>query len=289
LALAKHAEVSADDLQKAKAIVLDGHPDTSAEMVALGNAAGAAWTLVTHVQATNEGPTSYRLELTACQTSSGRVESVARNVSGDNRDAQIAEMLEHLLRAEGLGNFDLQWKIVPTRAATAGTAKPQSPPPPDTRASYTYGEGAPLLLSAGLWGGAAAARPDNARGSSAGLSAEVALGYALSKVPGLELRLGAGVAFVGPTALHADGGARFLFAPLRGTRFFTGAEVTLGVFAPFGGDKTARFLARPALVVALGLTERVQLDALPELWVAPGGTGTLILLGGSLRGSIRFP
>jgi hypothetical protein len=40
--------------------------------------------------------------------------------------------------------------------------------------------------------------------------------------------------------------------------------------------------------VAFAITENVQLEASPDLLLSPGGSGTLLLFGGSLRGLYRF-
>ncbi len=298
IGLKAHQLAGDDDMAKAKAAVTDGVPDTSSEYLAAGKAAQADWTLVGRVEARSSTTSGvrYRLELVACLVASGRVESVARDVYGENQNEQLAEMLGVLLRKEGLGAEEIRWKVqakegAPPAAPTPPKEpeKPAAPKPPSPPAvRHPYAEHAPIVLGAGVgfWG--AAARPSNARGSSFSSTVELHGGYALPQVPGLELRANAGLAYVGPSSLHVDGGARYALPLAPTVRLYGGPEITLGVFAPTGADQTPRFLARGALFLALGIGEHVQIDALGEFFAAPGGSGALLLTGGSARGSVRF-
>lgn len=295
--LKAHQLAGDDDMAKAKAAVTDGVPDTSSEYLAAGKAAQADWTLVGRVES-RSGTTSgvrYRLELVACLVASGRVESVARDVYGENQNEQVAEMLGVLLRKEGLGAEEIRWKVQAKEGAPPKEPpppkepeKPVPPKPPSPPAvRHPYAEHAPIVLGAGVgfWG--AVSRPSNARGSSFSSTIELHGGYALP-VPGLELRANAGLSYVGPSSLHVDGGARYALPLAPTVRLYGGPEITLGVFAPTGADQTPRFLARGALFVALGIGEHVQIDALGEFFAAPGGSGAILLTGGSARGSVRF-
>jgi hypothetical protein len=71
-------------------------------------------------------------------------------------------------------------------------------------------------------------------------------------------------------------------------RLFAGPEASFGVFMPLGGDKQARFLFQPSAFVALGLGEHVQLEVAFDAPIAAGGTGTLVLMGGTARALVRF-
>ncbi len=294
--LKAHQLAGDDDMAKAKGAVADGVPDTSSEYLAAGKAAQADWTLVGRVEARSgtQSGVRYRLELVACLVASGRVESVARDVYGENQNEQVAEMIGVLLRKEGLGTEEIRWKV----QAKEGTApeppkepeKPAPPPPPKgpPPVRHPYAEHAPIVFGAGVGLWAAVARPGNARGSSVSSTIELHGGYALPQLPGLELRANAGISYLGPSALHVDGGARYALPLAPTVRLYAGPELTLGVFAPTGADQTPRFLARGALFLALGLGEHVQIDALGEFFAAPGGSGALLLTGGSARGSVRF-
>jgi hypothetical protein len=279
---------NAVDVDKARATAQDGEPDSSGEYVAAGKSVGAAWTLA--AQRNVQG----RVEVTACQVASGRIEVLARDIVGTNQDAQVQEMLARLLRAEGIGSEEVIWRVSPVgvpsqpaspnAGATVSTsnaftkAEPASPP------STAYGANAALALGAGVGVFGAIARPGNARGSSLSGTVELNAGYIF--IPNLEGRLNVGFSVFGPSAFHADVGARYMFPIMR--NLFAGPELTVGLFRPLGGDQTSRFLARPAGVVAIALHPRFQLDVLGEFLVAPGGTGTLVLGGGTLRGNLRL-
>ena len=71
-------------------------------------------------------------------------------------------------------------------------------------------------------------------------------------------------------------------------RLFAGPELQIGFFMPPGGDQQARFLVHPSAFVSLGLGDRVQLELAPDFPMAIGGTGTLVLAAGSVRGLFRF-
>jgi hypothetical protein len=83
-------------------------------------------------------------------------------------------------------------------------------------------------------------------------------------------------------------GARYAIPIVPTIRLFAGPEVNVGFFVPVGGDKQARFLLHPSAFVALGIGEHVQIELAPDLPMAFGGTGSLILFGGSARALIRF-
>ncbi len=71
-------------------------------------------------------------------------------------------------------------------------------------------------------------------------------------------------------------------------RIFFGPELLLGAHVALGADKTARFLTHGAAFVSFGIGERIQLEVLGDLAAALGGSGTLILGGGTGRVLFRF-
>lgn len=284
----KHERASADDTAKARSTARDGEPDSSSEYVAAGKSIDAQWTLVVHAA---PSPGS-RVELTACQVATGRTEFLARDVHGSNSAEQIGEMLQRLLRPEGIGSDEMAWKVEPKETARVGSGegRPAAPAPGLGTSLGTYRGTAPLVIGAGGGAFGALVRPDNARGSSLTGNIAVHIGFVPSVFPSLEIRLNGGASFVGPSAFHADGGARYM-APITGASsvpMFVGPEVTLGIFRPLGGDQSARFLARAAGVLAVQVHSHMQVDVLGEFLVAPGGTGTLLLGGGTVRASLRL-
>lgn len=286
-----HALPTESEMTTAETAVKDGVADTSEEYRAAGRASGSDWTVSGRVDAHGK---TYRLELEACQVSTGRVESLAREIDPAQGDAQISEMFALLLRPEGIANADIPWERAQPKPATPPPAPPvvTTPPPPagPPPAPHTYAEGHPIALGVGGVGTTAVARAKNAQGSPASAIVAGAFGYALPSVlPGVELRADLGAAVAGPQSLFVDAGARYAFmlAP-SSTRLYAGPEATLGAFFTRGGDKETRFLAHGALFVGTGIADIVQVEAFGDLMAAPGGSASLVLLGGGGRVFVRF-
>jgi hypothetical protein len=281
-----HSTPSSSELLSANMAVADGTADTTQEFRAAGRASGSDWSVAGQLEARATG---YRLELLVCLIESGRVESVARDIDPLQASAQVQEMLAFVLRKEGIGNDMPPW--------TMGGAKPAAPAlPPATPAPKApdvpkappvpYGDQHPLALGLGAGAQAALLRPDTTRGSSFTIPVHVAAGYAFAQVPGFELRALATVNTVGPQAFTLDVGGRYALNVAR--TVYIGPELGLGTLVTLGAAKTGRFLLRGSPFVAFAITENVQLEASPDLLLSPGGSGTLLLFGGSLRGLYRF-
>jgi hypothetical protein len=276
--------------------VKDGRADTSEEYRAAGRASSSDWTLTGHVEM--HGAT-YRLEVVACQVDTGRVESLAREIDPQQATAQISEMLALLLRPEGISNAEIPWlknqppappATPPPAPTTQVVAQPPPPPPPPepppVRRAYAEDHPFAIGLDTGVLG--TLSRPSNARGPDTAWILGGTLAYALDAVPGLELRAGFRSAAAGPESVSGDVGARYAFPVWPTKRVFAGPELALGGFGELGGEKIARFLMRGALVAAVGLGERVQLELSADAMYAPGGSSALLLGGGSLAGLFRF-
>jgi hypothetical protein len=301
-----HVPPNDSEMLSATMAVKDGAPDTSQEYMAAGRASGAQWTVTGRVERRDapsarlpdgtmqDGYTSYRIELEVAQVETGRVESLAREIDPDDAPAQLGEMLGLLLRPEGLRNATLPWENAaprpPPQKGKPPPAEPPlppaAPPPPAVRHAYAEGHAVALGVSAGLAGALAA--PTDARGPSSALPLGGVVAYALEQAPGVELRGGFTSQVLGPRALELTAGGRYAVAALPQHRLFVGPEVLAGVHVALGADKTARFLGRGAAFVAWGLGERVQLELAADLGVALGGTGTLVLGGGTARALLRF-
>jgi hypothetical protein len=296
VALVHDALPSDAEMKTAEAAVKDGVPDTSDEYRDAGKVAGAQWTVAGHVDA--HGWT-YRLEIDACQVTTGRVESLAREVDARQAAPQIAEMLTLLLRPQGVGDAVPPWDhpaqtppvaVVPKPAPIAPTpasavAAPVPVPAPESEA---YGADHPFAIGLGGEVLAAFARSSEARGSATAGVFTASLQYAIAAVPGLELVGDIGAGSVGPTSVRFDAGARYVLPIARAARIYAGPEAGLGAFLPLGGDKDARFLVRGALPVIWAATNSVQIEAYPELAYAAGGTASLGFAGGGARVVIRF-
>ena len=281
------------EMTSAEREVKDGVADTSAEYKAAGRVAGTQWTVAGHVD--THGAT-YRLEVDACQVSTGRVESLAREIDPQRASPQIAEMLALLLRSQGVGDTVPPWDQpnapapapAPTPAPVAVTpptpAPEPGPPPPPPPA---YAENHPLAVGIGAKAITAFSRDARATGSPASALLEVNGAYDL--VGGLEIVANVAIAAAGPSSLWLDAGARYELPIFPRAGLFLGPEVTIGAFIDYlGGDKDPRFLMRGAVPVVLAIGERLQLEAYPELAYAAGGTIGLAFAGGGFRAVLRF-
>jgi hypothetical protein len=286
-----HDQLPSDaEMASAEREVKDGVADTSAEYRAAGRAATVDWTVIGHVDV--HGPT-YRLELDACQVTTGRVESLAREVDPKQATSQIAEMLALLLRPQGVGDTVPPWDLPTTPAAVPVAQPPPTPvanvppaaplPPPPA-----YAENHPFALGLGGDVVTAFSRASQATGSPLAGLVTIDGAYALSGVHGLELVANLAFSVAGPSSLWIDGGARYEFPIFPRARIFLGPEVAVGAFFDLGGDKDPRFLLSGALPIVVGLGERAQIEAYPQIAYATGGTVSLGFAGGGLRAVLRF-
>jgi hypothetical protein len=289
----RHTLPSDSEMVTAQMAVQDGIADTSAEYRAAGRASSAQWTVAGHLDSHG---VSYRLELEACQVETGRVESLAREVDLSQAPAQIGEMLVLLLRPEGIGNTDPPWTRAAPKPAIPPPAPPQQaapPPPPPQPAvpedpSLAYAAGHPVGVGLGIGALAAVKRAENARGSATAGVLTASFGYAIEHVRGLELRAELTAGLLGPQSFTGDAGARFMLPLVRRARIFVGPEIGLGAFFALGGDRAARLLVRGALPIAWAPDERWQIELVPEVDYAGGGTSALFLAGASARAVYRF-
>jgi hypothetical protein len=277
----------------------DGVADTGQEYRAAGRASTSDWTVVGHVEA--RGAT-YHLELEVCQVQSGRIESLAREITPAQANAQIGEMLVLLLRPEGLANATIPWERaastappgvspVPAPKDTPPHPSPEPPPPqgppPPPAVRHVYAENHPFAIGVFMSVLSAFSRPADATGSPTAALIGATAAYAFQGAPGLELRADVDAAGAGPRSFTVDAGARYAIPIVPSVRLFAGPEATLGGFFASGADKTPRALLQGAAFVALGLGERVQLEVVGNLAYA-AGSPPLALGGGTVRALVRF-
>ncbi|WP_146647555.1 hypothetical protein [Labilithrix luteola] len=306
-----HTLPTDSEMLSAEMAVKDGVADTSEEYRAAGRASSSDWTVVGRLERTDVPPaklpdgkeeagyTVYRLELEACQVSTGRVESLARELDPDEAPTQVSEMLALLLRPEGLANADIPWKNGQPRKPKPKPAPPPPPPPPPAPpppppepekpvVKHPYAENHPFALGASIGVSGLIAKPDEARGPSTAMPIGGVIAYALESVPGLEFRAIVTSQVVGPKALIAAGGARYAIPVLPQYRIFVGPELLAGTFVSLGAEKTGRFLGDGAVFASIGIGEYVQLEIAGDIGAAFGGSGTLVLAGGTFRTLVRF-
>ncbi len=293
----RHTLPTEGEMLTAHMAVKDGVADTSSEYRAAGRAASATWTVAGHVDAHG---TTYRLELEVCQVETGRVESLAREIDGGKATPEIGEMLALLVRPEGIGSSEPPWEhaqapapVAPPPAAAVGTP-PSAPapvvasPPVEAVPPPVYAQGLPFAVGVGVGALGALHRAANARGSATAGVVGVSGSYAIAAVRGLELRADLDAGVLGPHSLSLDVGARWVTPIARRARIFAGPEAALGAFFALGGDRSARVLLHGGLAFVWAASDRVQLEVVPEVDYAGGGSGSLVLGGALARVALRF-
>lgn len=302
-----HVPPSPAELLSAEQAVTDGSPDTSQEYRAAGKASGSQWTVTGRIDrhdapparlpdgTEEDGYTTYRIELEVCQVDTGRVESLAREIDPDEASAQLAEMLGLLLRPEGIKNVVLPWDGAAPHKHKAKPKPPSAPPPPppppppaEPVVKHSYAENRPAALGVSVGASTALSRPSEARGPSEALALGGVFAYAIEQAPGLELRGIFTSQVIGPRALAIAAGGRYAIGVLPQYRLFVGPELLVGAHVAIGAEKTARFLGQGAAFVSWGIGEQFQLELAGDLAAALGGTGTLVLGGGTVRALVRF-
>ncbi|WP_438016762.1 hypothetical protein WMF18_39175 [Sorangium sp. So ce315] len=304
--------------------VADGVADTADELRAVSAQTGADWVLAGTVE---PAVTTARIELTAYLASTGRLESIAREVDRDRSAQQTQEMLALLLRPEGVGIGELPWERpapAPPPPAAGETvvvppvpAAPAALPADEVLMAYPLGPervwpaytgGRRFAVSASLGAAVAAARLPGASGSAASLVGAARVAYALGD-RGVEVFTGGGGNLVGPFAGWLEGGARLMLTPSlaphdgawRAFPLHVGPALHLGAFfrsgagvagpggATYRGDLDVRPVLGASLDVALALGPAVQLEAqLGNLRWVPAGDGSLLLVGATLGAGARF-
>jgi hypothetical protein len=286
-ALPSDAELAAGEAQ-----VTDGSPDTAREYRAAGVAAGAAWTVVGHVDSHDW---TYRLELEACEVSTGRVESLAREIDARQPAPQIAEMLALLLRPEGVGSTLPPWEATGAPGPVGREALPRAPAPPTATpaptpvamphelvdASRSFGAGLGIEVL-GVFARASGAGSGSISGSATGH-----LAAAVAAMPGLSLIADGSVGLVGPTSSSVDLGGRYLLPVGSSGHLRIGPEVAFGAYF-LSGARGARLLSHGEIVFAMSVGADVDVEVYPETALAAGGTGALWFAGGGARAVLRF-
>lgn len=291
----RHALSNDAEQGAAERAVKDGVADTRDEYTAAGKASNAEWAIGGRVESRGH---YYRVEIEACQVSTGRVESLARNVERAEERRKVGEMLGLLLRPEGITNANIPWL---NEAPPAAPVAKEEPPPPKPTPPVEppkpvvprepeppprpYAENKPFAVGVGAGVLSAVGRPANASGAATTVDLLGSFGYALEAVPGLELRGELGGGIVAPRSVFFAAGARYMWT-IR--RVVLGPELEVGAFFPVGGDKEARFLVRGSPVVGIALADTFAIEAFGDAMLAPGGTGMLVLVGGGARGVVRF-
>ena len=282
-----HQLVSVENTDAALRGVVDGTPDNADEFASMAEATHADWVVVPviHSQAA-----SYQLELTAYQVTSGRTESVARDIDQAQAHQQVGEMARVLLRAEGVGTGALPWEssAPPPPMAAPMAPSPAATPAPSAPTTAAQEPGARrLVLGAGVGLSSALSRPSGATGGSSTVHGALRAGLQLDNP--LEVGIDFRTNFADPKATVLDLSARYWIdvAPDAGIRI--APDIAPGLFIMHGGAEDKSFLLRFSAVAAVDVTEQFAVEAqLGDLSWIPASSGTLLLGGATVLGVGRF-
>ncbi len=253
--------------------------------VTIATATHAEWVVATSV-VQQDG--SMRVDLRAYWAPSQRMESVARTLSARAPTHEpVREMLQVLLRPEGVGTGRLPWErssqipqppaASPVTSSEADKAHPMVLPA--TRRAFFAGLGLGYL--------GAVARPSDAIGRSSALVALGELGYAASDA--IDIRATVRTHVAGPRAYAVDLALGYDFLTVPGIDLRLGAEIGPGIFVAQGGARASSFMLRatPRLTWSRGSRLSMQVNA-GDLQVIPAAWGTLVLGGFSAHALVRF-
>jgi len=279
-----------DDVEVEAAVrqVADGRADNADEFDMMARNTKADW-VVFPVIYSDTG--EFRLELTAYQASSGRTESVTRDIDTQQIHEQVVEMAEVLLSPDGVGTGALPWErrgpLPPASGGGAGTETPKDGTRATTAAPGSGAGPSGLAPFAGAQVGVASAlsRPDDATGSSTALHGGVRAGLRLDNLLELGLDLRGNIA--GPKAVSVDASARYWIDASETVRF--APEVAPGLFFMGGGAQDTSFMLRATAVGAVDVTSHVSVEArVGDFTWIPAEGGTVLLGGATLGGVAHF-
>ncbi|HNS99058.1 MAG TPA: hypothetical protein PLJ27_08965 [Polyangiaceae bacterium] len=274
-----HQLVAEEQEVAALRTISDGLADDATEFETLAHHTHANWVVSPVVHLTDGG---VRLELTAFLASTGRCETVARELDRDSLQPQVREMLAVLLRQEGVGTGALPWEKSPSalRSSPPGEKRIET----EQTASSTQEPSRSFmpLLGATFGGSTTLARPEQAVGSSTAWQGGVRAGIRFGEA--LELALGLRSNIAGPKATGFDLSARYGFRISEGIR--VGPELAPGGFVQGGGAQRTSLSLRFSLVGSLDITPHISIEAQAGdiTWVATGEES--LFLGGATLAAV---
>lgn len=306
-----HEPVAPEAVSAALEGVPGGVADTADEYQVVAHATKADWVIAL---VSPDGPGGARHELVAYWVKGDRTESVARELEPARRAVQLREMLQVLLRPQGVGTDALPWERVaavpaagvdpePSTEIVAQPSNIAAERPPPTALILP-----PWFVAARLGATVPFARPEGAVGTGVALVGGVRLGRRVWK--SLEIFGDFGGNIAGPQAVSLEAGARL---PLRlaggaasgrvGTEGFEIAlapVLTAGLFLSpaASAERSGTTFERPAgfapslgaslaVLARLGAPMEVGLQLGDLRWV-PLPSGSVLLGGASAAFAYRF-
>lgn len=280
-----HSLVPDEQVAAALAQIADGRADNADEFALLVQGTNAAWVVAPIIHA---AVGTHRLEVTAYQATTGRTESVSRDMDPNVIHRQVVEMAGVLLSEQGVGTGALPWEQggPPPTTTPSSTARAESQPAPESVPSPQQdAKGLQPLVGVTLGVGSAISRPEGATGSATAFQGGLRAGVELG-VP-LEFALGMRGNLTGPKATALDASARYWVELTPGVRL--APELAPGLFFMGGGAQDTSFSLRFTAVGAVDVASQVSLEAhVGDITWVPASGGTVVLGGATLAGVARF-
>lgn len=297
-------------------VARDEIPTDPNEFQAIAEMQDAPWVLVPLVTPTADGP---RITVRVFFLEQRRIEELETSLTEGQELETLREMFARMIRVEGMGDYDpdatREQREAEERARreaeeqarreaeerAAREAEEQAAREAEERARREAdeaarawdererydGAGHPILIQLGLgFRPILATGQSNADGGVLG-AIEGRVGYALSSLPGLELRGGLDIVFGASSAFALHGGAVYLASPwVHPVHVGGGAEI--GLFQAISGNRVPSFMFRASGVVSWHPTGNLYLEAaVPELMVLSANGGA-VTFGMSVRLGVRL-
>lgn len=257
---------------------------TSEGMIAIGKTTGADWVIEPHVASSDAGT---RVELKVCQVSTGRVETLARDLDPKQDPAvQMREMLALMLRPQGVGDDPLPWnkKTAPTPPPKEVLPKEKPKPEEPAAPPLKWGEHGKFTIGAAGGFGVIAVRDERAVGRRTFGAWALHANVALPNVKGLEVTFRVGMMHGQGGAIIGDFGARYML-PL--SAFAIGAGANIGGFGAFESGIAGVSLGLDP-TVSLALAKHVQVELAWKNRYVPTKETSLLFTSGELAILARF-
>jgi hypothetical protein len=288
-------------------------PESGNELRAIAELQGAEWSVAPRV--TSSGSRAYWLELRVGYAPETRLETLETEVRLSRETARLAEVLDALLRPEGVNGRaeDLAGEDEAARQAEEAAEEDEPEPQPEPvdedgspdeererikkgplpeldepllPSDPRYGDGGSLHLQVGYGLRPIVKHSDRALGGMA-QAIEIKVGHSFDSLPGFELRAGFDGVFGDTSGFSLYGGAVYLMTPFD-VPLHLGAGAELGMHKATTGNDVAQFMARLSPVVSFRVVSDLYVEAaLPELMYLSANDGALTV-GGSVRVGWRF-
>jgi hypothetical protein len=152
-----------------------------------------------------------------------------------------------------------------------------------------YGTNGDIMVQAGFYGaGILTSGSQLANGGGFVGTLQLRAAYAITSLPGFELRGGIDAVLGSTSGIGFLGGGAFLASLFSDTPIFIGGHIEFGINVATSGNKGASFVTRLGPVASWRATDSIHLELAPLDFTIISSNGGGLLLGSSLRLGYRF-